>query len=379
MENYTITAKTFAGLEPVLVKEIEGIGGKNILPGRRAVTFNGSLKHIYRANYYFRTAIRVLREINRFTFTNVDDFYKKCRSIQWGEIMNETHDFAVFSIVSNSKDFRNSMFASLKVKDAIVDTFRIKTGVRPNVNTIDPDIILNVHIAQNRCIISVDSSGESLHKRGYRIASGNAPLSEVLAAGMVMLSGWDGTSDFIDPMCGSGTLPIEAALIATNTPPGKFRKEFAFEKWDDFNMDLFTSVAEEAKPTQFKKTIYASDISQKNMGYAKANARNARVFNTIKFETTDFKKLELKTNGATLMINPPYGERLIEKNLVGLYETIGERFKHKFPGNEAWVLSSSIGLMKHIGLKPAKKQELFNGALPCTFRKYELFQGKRTN
>ncbi len=379
LENHTLTAKTLAGLEPILAKEIEKIGGKNIHEGRRAVTFTGTLKHIYRANYYLRTAIRILKEVDTFTFKSIDDFYGKCRRIKWQNYMDENLSFAVFSTVANSREFNNSMFASLKVKDAIVDSFRALNGSRPVVDANNPEISINVRVSQHRCTISIDSSGESLHKRGYRAAQGDAPLSEVLAAGMILMTGWNGETDFIDPMCGSGTLPIEAAMIATNTPPGKFRKEFAFEKWEDFDLDLFNEVTQECELKSFNKTIYASDISERNIGIAKSNARNAKVYNQIQFEATDIKDINIKANGATIIINPPYGERIWQKNLESLYTTIGERLKHKFPGNEAWILSSSRELLKFIGLKPARKSELFNGALLCSYRKYELFQGKRVS
>jgi putative N6-adenine-specific DNA methylase len=341
------------------------------------VIFNGDKKMIYRANYQLRTSLRILKQIDVFLFRSVDDFYIKCRKFKWNEIMNEGNTFSVYSNVSNSKEFTNSMFASLKVKDAIVDEFRQKTGTRPNVDTTNPDIIIDVHISENRCTLSIDSSGESLHKRGYRISLSEAPLNEVLAAGMILLSGWNGESDFIDPMCGSGTLPIEAVLIATNTSPGVFRKKYAFENWADFDIDLFEAVADEQEPKIFKKSIYASDISQRNIGMAKANARNARVLNKINFETTDFKDLKIPANGSTIMINPPYGERLQSQDLESLYEMIGERLKHHFPGNQAWIISSSKEYFNKIGLKPATKSILYNGSIKCDFRKYELFSGKR--
>ncbi len=377
MENYTITVKTFAGLEEVLAREIKLIGGKNIQPGRRAVTFNGNKKLLYKANYNLRTALRVLKQISTFRFRSVDDFYKKCRNTAWEDLMDVNQSFAVYSTVINSGEFRNSMFASLKVKDAIVDSFRAKTGSRPNVDTKEPEVTVHVHVTGNQCFLSLDSSGESLHKRGYRVAQGSAPLSEVLAAGMILLSGWKGETDFIDPMCGSGTLPVEAALIATNTPPGSFRKEFAFENWMDYDAKLFNSVASETGKQGFSKKIYASDLTARNIGYAKANARNAKIFNHITFKVADFKDLTLRGNGATIMVNPPYGERLSQPGLDKLYAMIGERLKHQYPGNTAWILSASKELLNNVGLKPASSVELYNGSLKCLFRNYELFAGKR--
>lgn len=376
MKPLTIAVKTLAGLENVLATEVKEIGGENIRIGRRAVIFEGDKKILYRANYRLRTALRVLKQLTEFSFTSADDFYRQCRAIRWEEIMTEKNSFVVFSDVFNCKDFRNSMFASLKLKDALVDSFRFKTGNRPSVEQKNPDIILHVHINGNECNISVDSSGEVLYKRGYRVAQSDAPLNEVLAAGMILISGWNGETDFIDPMCGSGTLPIEAALIATNTPPGIFRSDFGFEHWMDFDSDLFEQVADEAEPQKFTKTIFASDISPRNIGLAKANARNARVMKELTFEVVDFKDLNRIANGATIMINPPYGERLQDKNLGNLYEMIGERLKHGYPGNTAWIISSAKENFNKIGLKHSYRTELYNGAIKCDFRKYELFEGK---
>lgn len=377
MKDRKFIAKTFAGLEEILAKEIKQIGAKNITIARRAVIFEGDKKTLYRANYCLRTALRILLELKSFKFRNVDHFYKQCKEIDWLEWLNVKNSFAVYSTVNNSTEFRNSMFASLKVKDAIADYFRSEAGRRPDVDTENPGLIINAHISDNTCTLSIDSSGESLHKRGYRLRQGKAPLNEVLAAGMVLLSGWDGSTDFIDPMCGSGTLPIEAALIAANIPPGVFRKEFAFEKWPGFDSTLFTDITEETEPVKITKNIYVSDISGHNIGIAKANAMNAGIFKHINFLLTDFKRLELKTNGATIMINPPYGERLQVNDLEQLYTMIGERLKHKYPGNTAWILSSSKNLFYKIGLKHTSNIQLYNGALKCNFRKYDLFEGKR--
>jgi putative N6-adenine-specific DNA methylase len=269
------------------------------------------------------------------------------------------------------------MFASLKVKDAVADYFRDRFNKRPNVNTENPDIIIDVHIFQNNCTLSLDSSGESLHKRGYRVKQGEAPLNEVLAAGMIKISGWNGNSDFLDPMCGSGTLPIEAAMLACNIPSGKFRKSYAFENWNDFDQLLLDKVRQSVSKKEFKYTIYASDISGSNLLNAQTNARRALVFNKITFQKTNFKELDINIVNGTLVLNPPYGERLRERNLDDLYAMIGERLKHKYTGNKAWVLSSSVENMKVIGLKPAKKFVLFNGALKCKFNEYQLFAGKR--
>jgi putative N6-adenine-specific DNA methylase len=377
LENFRLTVKTLEGFEEVLAEEIKEIGGSDIETGNRAVHFSGDLTMIYRANYRLRTALRIFKQIDAFRFSNIDDFYVKCMKIRWEHFMNLNNSFVIQSTVIQSELFKNSMFASLKLKDAIVDRFRQRTGSRPSVDTAEPDIIFHIHIAANNCTISIDSSGESLHKRGYRQSQGEAPLNEVLAAGMLLLAGWKGESDFFDPMCGSGTLPVEAALIAKNIPPGKFRKNFAFMNWKDFDSELFEKIKEETVVKDFTHHIYASDINSSHIVSARTNARNARIFNLITFSTADFAKLKPELNGALIMINPPYGERIPLKNPEELYAMIGERLKHHFAGNVAWILSSSTEYFNKIGLKSSSKIRLFNGSLECSFQKFELFEGKR--
>lgn len=377
MKEYKLIAKTFSGLEDVLAKEIKKLGGQNVHRGKRAVYYEGNLELIYKSNYWLRSALRILKEIDNFQFNNVDQFYLRCKQVNWKKYLDINQNFVVNSVVVNSKDFRNSMFASLKVKDAVADYFRSNFNKRPNVNTENPDIIINVHIFQNFCTLSLDSSGESLHKRGYRIKQGSAPLNEVLAAGLIYLTGWNGNSDFMDPMCGSGTLPIEAAMIAQNIPAAKFRKEFAFQNWNDFDPILWTKITEPVEKRDFRYKIYASDISGSNLLNAQTNARRALVFKQIQFRCSDFNNLDIPLKDAILLTNPPYGERLKEKDLDGLYDMIGERFKHQYPGNQAWIISSAIDSLKHIGLKPSQKLDLFNGALKCKFNKYDLFEGKK--
>ena len=377
MKNFRLAAKTSSGLEQILADEIKAIGGKNINLGNRVVYYEGNLEIIYKSNYYLRTALRILKEIEFFRFKNVDQFYLKCKEIDWFQYFSVDQSFVIHSTVGNSKDFSNSMFASLKAKDAIADYFRQKLGKRPNVDTENPEIVIDLHIHNDSCTVSLDSSGESLHKRGYRIKQGEAPLNEVLAAGMILLTGWKGDSDFLDPMCGSGTLPVEAAMIAHQIPAGKFRKNYTFENWRDFDQLLFENVKQSAEKKDFKHTIYASDISGSSLLNAQTNARRALVFNKIKFQTCDFKNLQLELNNATIIINPPYGERLKESSLDQLYAMIGERLKHQFAGNNAWILSSSTESFKSIGLKPEVRIDLFNGSLKCQYNNYRLFSGKR--
>lgn len=376
MKNFHLVAKTSAGLEKVLADEIYDLGGSNIKLGTRAVFYEGDLELIYKSNYLLRSALRVLKEIDFFYFKNVDQFYLKCMSIDWQQYFSVEQSFVIHSTVVGSPDFTNTMFASMRAKDAIADYFRQKVGKRPNVDTDNPDMVINLHIQKDTCSISLDSSGESLHKRGYRIKQGDAPLNEVLAAGMILLTGWKGETDFMDPMCGSGTLPIEAAMIAQNIPAGKFRKNYAFENWNDYDQLLWDNVKMASNKKEFTNKIYASDIDGSNLLNAQTNARRALVFNKINFKKTDFKDLELPVENATILINPPYGERLKEENLNGLYSMIGERLKHHYTGNSAWILSSSFESMKYIGLKPSTKQELFNGSLKCKYNNYKLFKGK---
>ncbi len=376
---FKITAKTFSGLENILADEIKKIGGTDIIQGHRAVFYKGSLETIYKSNYYLRTALRILKEVNAFSFKDIFLFYSKCKKIDWEKYMSCDQSFMVTSTVLHSKDFRNSMFASLKVKDAIADHFREISGKRPDVDTINPDLIIDVHINKNYCTISLDSSGESLHKRGYRHIQGGAPLNEVLAAGMILLSGWNGKTDFIDPMCGSGTLPIEAALIGQNIAPGKYRKKYSFENWSNYNKTLFEDIKSETSVTEFNHKIYASDISEANIAKAKNNARYARVFPKINFKVSNMKDLDITTKDAVIVINPPYGERLKYQNLNEIYSMIGERLKHKFAGNSAWVLTTTPENLKFIGLKPAKKTTLYNGPLKCIYAQYPLFEGKKIN
>lgn len=377
MKNFQLIAKTSFGLEEVLADEIKAIGGQNITLGNRAVFYEGDLKVIYKSNYFLRTALRVLKEIEFFRFKNVDQFYLKCKNIDWHRYFGIEQSFVIHSTVGNSREFTNSMFASLKAKDAIADYFRDKLGKRPNVDTVNPEIVIDLHIYGDSCTVSLDSSGDSLHKRGYRINQGEAPLNEVLAAGMLKLAGWTGNSNFLDPMCGSGTLPIEAAMIAYNIPAGKFRKNYTFENWFDYDQLLFDDIKKSTQIKEFNHNIFASDISGSNLLNAKTNARRALVFNKIQFHVSDFKELKTDINNGLIVTNPPYGERLKEQGLNELYAMIGERLKHQFAGNEAWILSSSMESFKYVGLKPDVRLDLFNGSLKCKFNKYTLFSGKR--
>ena len=375
-QEFKLVAKTFMGLEPVLAQELTRLGAKNVETGRRMVSFTGDKEMMYKANFQLHTAIRILKPIAEFKATNPDEVYDEIYKIDWSSYLDLKKSFAVDSVVF-SEDFKHSKFVAYKVKDAIVDQFREKFGQRPNISVSNPDIRLNIHIAEDNCTLSLDSSGESLHRRGYRQESVEAPLNEVLAAGMIMLTGWHGECDFIDPMCGSGTLLIEAALIARNMAPGLFRKEFAFEKWNDFDKDLFDKIYnDDSQEVEFEHHIYGYDIDMKAVNTALANVKAAGVMKDISVANQDFKKFEQPAEKAIIVTNPPYGERISTPNLLGTYRMIGDRLKHQFMGNDAWVLSYRVECFDEIGLKPSIKFPLYNGSLECEFRKYQMFDGK---
>ncbi len=373
---YELIAKTFMGLEPVLAKELTQLGANNVQIGRRMVSFTGDKEMMYRANFQLHTAIRILKPIRHFKAKSADDVYEEIKKIDWTQYLEPEKTFAVDSVVF-SEEFRHSKFVSYKVKDAIVDYFREKTGKRPNISVANPDIRLNMHIAEDHCTLSLDSSGESLHRRGYRQESVEAPLNEVLAAGMILLSGWQGDTDFIDPMCGSGTLPIEAALIAKNMAPGLFRKEYAFEKWPDFDADLFDEIYnDESQEREFKHHIYGYDIDTKAVNTARLNVKAAGLTSIITIDQQDFKDFTQPQSKSIMITNPPYGERISTPDLLGTYRMIGERLKHQFKSNDAWILSYREECFEQIGLKPSIKIPLYNGSLECEFRRYQLFDGK---
>ena len=375
-QNFELIAKTFMGLEPVLAKELTQLGANDVKIGRRMVSFTGDKEMMYRANFQLHTAIRILKPILHFKAQCADDVYEEIKKIDWTTYLDDDKTFAVDSVVF-SEEFRHSKFVSYKVKDAIVDQFREKTGKRPNISVANPDLRLNMHIAEDQCTLSLDSSGESLHRRGYRQESVEAPLNEVLAAGMILLSGWKGDTDFIDPMCGSGTILIEAALIAKNMAPGLFRKEYAFEKWPDFDADLFDEIYnDESQEREFQHHIYGYDIDTKAVNTALLNVKAAGLTKDITVKQQDFKDFTQPVNKSIIITNPPYGERISTPDLLGTYKMIGERLKHEFKGNDAWILSYREECFEQIGLKPSIKIPLYNGSLECEFRRYQMFDGR---
>ena len=373
---FEMVAKTFMGLEEILAQELEALGAKDVKKGCRVVTFTGDKALMYKANFALRTAIRILKPLTHFTAKSAEEVYDKIKEIDWSEYIAEGKTFTVDSVVY-SDTFSNSRFVTYKVKDAIVDQFREKTGVRPNISVADPDVRLNVHINGEEATVSLDSSGESLHRRGYRQGTMEAPLNEVLAAGMILMTGWKGEKDFIDPMCGSGTLLIEAALIARNIAPGVFRKEYAFEKWADFDADLFDEIYnDDSGERDFEHHVYGYDIDFKAINIATDNIKAAGLSNDITIAQQDFKDFKGITEPAIIVTNPPYGERISTNNLLETYKMIGERLKHAFKEGDAWILSYKEECFQQIGLKPSVKIPLYNGSLECEFRKYQLFDGK---
>ena len=375
-EEFELVAKTFHGLEEILAKELTELGASNIEIGNRMVAFTGDKALMYKANFCLRTAIRILKPIKHFKANTADEVYDNIKSIAWENYLDNTKSFAVDAVVF-SNEFRHSKFVAYKVKDAIVDYFRDQTGERPSVRINNPDVLLNIHIAEDRCTLSLDSSGESLHRRGYRQEAVEAPLNEVLAAGMILMTGWKGECNLIDPMCGSGTIPIEAALIARNIAPGVFRKEFAFEKWVDFDQDLFDSIYnDDSQEREFNHKIYGYDNNPKANEIAIRNVKAAGLSKEIELKLQPFQQFDQPKEKSIIITNPPYGERISTDDLLGLYKMIGERLKHAFAGNDAWILSYRDECFDQIGLKPSVKIELYNGALECQFRKYQLFDGK---
>jgi putative N6-adenine-specific DNA methylase len=375
LKTQQFTATTLAGLEEVLAKELIELGADEVQIGRRSVYFSGDTRMLYKANYCLRTALRILIPIDSYKIHSANDLYQRGCNFKWEELFDVKQTFAIQSTVFSDL-FNNSMFASLKLKDAIADRFRYKFGERPNVDSKDPDVLINLHISNGYCTISLDSSGESLHKRGYRLAQNEAPINEVLAAALLQSSNWDRKSALIDPMCGSGTIAIEAAMLANGIYPGMVRKSFGFMNWINFDAKLFQRVEQEAKDgiTDSVK-ILASDISRRNIDIARKNAEEAGIANLIDFQVADFLTLEPAVDKPFLLFNPPYGERLSTED-TNFYTMIGDRLKQHYTDAIVWIISTSECL-KSIGLRPSRKIPLLNGSLECSFRKYELYSGSK--
>ncbi len=379
MNEFQIIAKTFQGLEEVLAKEIIALGANNVEIGRRMVSFTGNQEMLYRANFCLRTAVKILKPIKTFKAQDADEVYEVVRKMDWEQYMNVDSTFLVDTVVF-SDNFRHSKFVAYRVKDAIADYWRDKTGERPNVGITNPDLRINVHIAEEEVTISLDSSGESLHLRGYKVRNTEAPINEVLAAGLILLSGWDAQCDLIDPFCGSGTILIEAALIAQNIYPGVFRKEYAFEKWKDFDEDLFDRIYnDDSEEREFNYKIYGYDINRQVVQIAQDNVKSAGVSNIVEVQQGDFANFEQPVEKSIIITNPPYGERIGAGgniNILDLYGIIGERLKHAFVGGDAWIISNNEEYFASIGMRPSTRYALYNGSIECEFRKYQIFDGK---
>ncbi len=378
-ENFKMVAKTLFGFEELLAKELLTLGAREIKVGVRNVSFVGDIGFMYKANIALRTTVRILKPIKNFKVDSEEDLYNKIRLIEWEQYLNIDGTFAI-DAVTNSEKFTHSYYLALKSKDAIADYFRDKYGKRPNVDVKHPDLQINIHIQKDTCTVSLDSSGDSLHKRGYRSATNIAPINEVLAAGLVLFSGYDGTQNFIDPMCGSGTILIEAAMIANNIPANINRKEFGFEKWNDFDEDLFNTI----RNSLLKKV---KDSYAVIMGYDKApsairkatdNIENAHLEDFIKVKQANFFETEKGVEGKTIILfNPPYGERL-EIDVPVFYKEIGNTLKRSYTNTNAWLITSDFeNGLKNVGLRTSKKIKVFNGKLECRLVKYEMYEGSK--
>ncbi|WP_308992017.1 THUMP domain-containing protein [Mariniflexile litorale] len=377
-ENFNMLAKTLFGFEELLANELTQLGAKDVKTGVRSVSFSGDKGFMYKANLALRTAIKILKPINSFTVNNEQDLYNKLYQMPWEQYVKPSGTIAVDATI-HSELFTNSLYIAQKTKDAIVDKFRDTTGERPNVDLKFPDLKVNVHVDRHQCTISLDSSGDSLHKRGYKLATNIAPINEVLAAGLILLSGWDGQTDFMDPMCGSGTMLIEAAMIACNIPPNLMRKEFAFERWNDWDVDLFEKIEASllGKTRDFHHKIIGYDKAPSAVTKAIENVKNAQLDDFIEVKHEDFFKTQKGGDEKLHMVfNPPYGERL-NIDMEEFYKNIGDTLKQSYPGTDAWFITSNLDALKHVGLRPSRKIHLFNAKLEARLVKYVMYEGSK--
>jgi putative N6-adenine-specific DNA methylase len=378
MENFKMVAKTFFGFEEILAKELQQLGAQEVEIGTRMVSFKGDKGFMYKANLSLRTALKILKPIYYFRAKSDVLLYKGIQGIDWSKFMDANQTFVVDTTI-HSEHFKHSQFVSQKAKDAIVDQFREKTGQRPSIDKDFPDLRINIHIDRDQVSVALDTSGASLHHRGYRTATNIAPINEVLAAGMLLLSGWEGKTDFLDPMCGSGTILVEAAMIACNIPANINRKEFAFEKWNDWDNDLFDQIIDALmkRTREFHYSIKGYDKAPSAVEKAKANVVNANLDDYITVEQKNFFDTEKATEGPLQMVfNPPYGERL-DIDLERFYREMGDTMKQHYPGTHAWFITANLEALKFVGLKPSRKIKLFNGSLEARLVKYEMYEGSK--
>ena len=378
MENFKMIAKTFFGFEEILAKELQQLGAQDVEIGTRAVSFKGDKGFMYKANLSLRTALKILKPIYYFKATNDQNLYKGIQGIDWSKYIGESQTFVIDTTI-HSDNFKHSQFVSQKAKDAIVDQFREKTGQRPSVDKDFPDLRINIHIDRDQVSVALDTSGASLHQRGYKTATNIAPINEVLAAGMLLLAGWDGSSDFLDPMCGSGTLLAEAAMIACNIPANINRKEFAFEKWNDWDNDLFDQIIDALmkRTREFHHTIIGYDKAPSAVQKAKDNIQNANLDDYITISQANFFDTKKENSGPLQMVfNPPYGERL-DIEMERFYREIGDTLKNNYPNTNAWFITANLEALKFVGLRPSRKIKLFNGSLEARLVKYEMYEGSK--
>ena len=376
--NFKMVAKTLFGFEEILAKELRNLGASNVEEGVRSVSFEGDKGFMYKANLCLRTAIKIVKPVHSFNVVDENDLYKKIYQMDWSEYLSADTTFAIDTTI-NSENFTHSLYVSQKVKDAIVDKFRDTDGRRPDVDIKFPDVRLNIHIQKEHCNVSLDTSGRSLHQRGYRTATNIAPINEVLAAGLLLLSGWDGQCDFLDPMCGSGTFLTEAAMIACNIPANINRKEFAFEKWSDFDEELFEKIVDVSlnKTREFHFKIVGYDKAPSAVAKAKDNVKNANLTEYITVERMNFFETEKFTDKHLHMVfNPPYGERL-DIEMESFYASIGDTLKQKYPGTDSWFITSNLEALKFVGLRPSRKIKVFNSHLESKLVKYVMYEGSK--
>ena len=379
-ENFKMIAKTFYGFENILCNELLKLGAQKITKGLRSVSFYGDTGFMYKSNLSLRTALKILKPIKEFKFNDLDAYYESIKSIEWEKYMNIDSSFSINSVVFHSKIFNNSKFTSLKAKDAIADRFRSLFGRRPNVNTLNPEIKIEIHVNKSFCTISLDSSGESLHKRGYKKYNSTAPINEVLAAGIILMSGWDGKSDFFDVMCGTGTILIEAAMIAKNIAPNINRPSFAFEKWKDWNETLYETIEDSVKSKEidYKFRIIGFDISNSMVKKAKKNIEISEIEIIEIYKKDFFDSKKYSDVESVLFINPPYNKRIpIDINLF--YKKIGDTLKNNYDKTSAWIITANLEAIKSIGLKSSTSIKLFNAQLESRLLNYNIYSGSKKN
>ena len=376
-ENLQIQIKTFFGLEEILAEEIRKLGGKNVEIKNRAVNCEGDLGFLYKVNYSARTALKIIIPLLTFKAWDENRFYDKLFDFPWDEYMDVDQTFAIDATVYSER-FKHSQFMALKMKDAIADYFKFKYRKRPDVDAKNPQIKFHLHIDRELVTISLDSSGDALFKRGYRKEQGEAPLNEVLASGMLQLAGWDGKGNFLDSMCGSGTLLIEAAMIAMDLPAQIFRKNFAFQNWKNYDEELFQTIKEVRinRVKEFNGKIVGYDLDARMLNASKINIEAAEMEEVIEVKKQDFFDSKKELFPLMMVFNPPYDER-IEINDEEFYKKIGDTFKQNYPNTLAWLISSDLESVKKIGLRPSRKIKLFNGKLECRFMQYEMYEGTK--